>query len=318
MIDLSVIIPLYNSEKTLFKCLNSIHSQVGISMEIILVDDESTDSTLRLCEEYCSTDVRIKVLHKRNGGVASARNAGLKVAQGDYVTFVDQDDWVEKDIYGSLLEQGRNMKADMIVYGYSKDWDDNSTDMLNRKKIKSVIECRDELLKYAFFREEYRGFAAFVWNKIFKREFLTANHIVFDETLRRGDDVLFFTKVAVRNPKSIYVDKVYYHYVQRSDSLTHTLTKENLGRLSEILSGYQKAIKIAEKNKVSTLSINYMKCFYVYHASTLFELSIKCGIRDSGNFYRNEMKKYYNEYCEQNKCYVERIKRINSLISLEN
>lgn len=316
-IELSVIVPLYNAEKTLPKCLTSIQSNRNINLEIILVDDESTDKTMELCEKYSCNDSRIKVLQKKNGGVASARNSGLEIATGTYVTFMDQDDWIEKNAYSIMLERGLKEEADMIVCNYTKDYGEDVRPMVNRRPIADSISSAEELIMYAFFREEYRGFAAFVWNKLFKRELLNKNKISFDDSLKRGDDVLFYSKIAVTAPKTVYMDTHFYHYVQREDSITHTLTRENLQRLAEILSGYEKAIAVLEENHINADAVNYLKCFYVYHASNLYELSYKEKLWSEKKFFIKCMKKYLAEYKEQNINYPERIKRIEYLIDEE-
>lgn len=313
-ITLSVIIPLYNASKTLDRCITSIQAQKGIELEIICVDDESTDNTLELCRDFQEKDNRIQIVSKKNGGVASARNKGLEIARGKYITFVDQDDWLEENAYPILLSKLSEVFVDVIVFNYTKDFDNNIKKMENRGKIDLFIELKSDLIKYAFFREEYRGFAAFVWNKIFRREFLAKNRIWFDETLRRGDDVLFFADVVVAGASAMYIDKHLYHYVQRHDSVTHTLTKENIGCLGEILEGYRRAIEKLGKVEVSEESLSYMKCFYTFHASNLLELALKEELLEETIYYKNEMQIYLKEYFSQNSMYKDRLVRINKLL----
>lgn len=312
---LSVIVPIYNAKETLNRCLNSILEEKRISLEVICVNDESTDDSLKKCYEYQKKDSRIKIVDKKNGGVASARNSGLEIAKGKYITFVDQDDWVEKNAYYEMLKKGISEDADMVVCNYTKDYDKDSCPMVNRGEIASSNSTIEELIRYAFFREEYRGYAAYVWNKLFKRETLKMNHIIFDGNLKRGDDVLFYTQVVLTKPKTVYIDKKLYHYVQRDDSITHTLTKENLSRLSEILVGYEKAIALLEEGGVKEEAISYLKCFYVYHASNLYELADKVGSDEEKEKFQKKMEKYYQEYIIQNKLYIDRIERLNKILN---
>ena len=114
MKKLSVIVPIYNVEQYLKKCLNSIVNQTYKDLEIILVDDGSPDGCPQLCDEYASLDNRIKVIHKKNGGLSSARNAGLDIATGDYVTFVDSDDYLETDIYEKVINIFEDHSADIV------------------------------------------------------------------------------------------------------------------------------------------------------------------------------------------------------------
>lgn len=311
---LSVIVPIYNGKETLVRCIESILQQTEIVLEVICVDDESTDDSRLICKSIAEKDSRVRMIKKKNGGVASARNAGLEVAKGKYITFMDQDDWVEKDAYKIMVDAAISEELDMVVCNYSKDYENEIQPMVNRQTISGKIQKRDELIRYAFFREEYRGFAAFVWNKIIKKEFLDKQHINFDDSLRRGDDVLFFSNVALAEPKTIYINQCFYHYVQRKDSVTHTLTRNNMERLSEILIGYKRAIDNLERYSVSVEALDFMKCFYTYHASVLYELAIEKDMKREGEFYRLAMKQYLSEYKKQNRNNKDRIDRICRLL----
>lgn len=113
---ISVIVPIYNVEKYIEKCINSIINQTYKDLEIILVDDGSTDSSGKICDEYAKKDKRIKVIHKKNGGVSSSRNIALTIANGDYITWIDSDDWIEKDTYSKLADIILKNKADIIQF----------------------------------------------------------------------------------------------------------------------------------------------------------------------------------------------------------
>lgn len=314
---LSVIVPIYNGKGTLVRCIESILEQREIVLEVICVDDESTDESRLICKGIAAKDNRVRVIEKKNGGVASARNAGLKSAKGKYITFIDQDDWIEKDAYKIMIDAAIGEDLDMVVCNYSKDYENEIQPMVNRQIIPEKIQKRDELIRYAFFREEYRGFAAFVWNKIVKKEFLDKQHIKFDSSLRRGDDVLFFSNIALAEPKTVYINKCFYHYVQRKDSITHTLTKNNMGRLSEILIGYKRSLDILEKYGVSVETLGFMKCFYTYHASVLYELAIEQDMKKESKIYKQAMNQYLLEYKKQNKNNKDRIDRICRLMENE-
>ena len=112
---ISVIIPVYNREKSLKKCLDSVMGQTYKNLEIILVDDGSKDSSGVICDEYAAGDSRIKVIHQQNAGVAAARNAGLAMATGDYIGWVDSDDWIEPDMYECMLDNAQKYEADIVV-----------------------------------------------------------------------------------------------------------------------------------------------------------------------------------------------------------
>ncbi len=312
--DLSVIIPLYNAVETLERCLANILKETEVSLEILLVDDSSTDETPALCKGYCAQDDRVRYFRRPNGGVAAARNTGLSNARGNYVTFVDQDDWLEPETYRMAVGFAQKYDADMVVFNYTKDAGERVEYMRNRSQIPSVTQDKNAIVKYAFFREEYRGYAAYVWNKLFRRSFLQVHQLKFEDGLRRGDDVLFYSAVAACGPKTCYMDADYYHYVQREDSITHTMTRENVERLGEILTGYERAMDILEKSGVSKEALDYMRCFYVFHASLLYELSKEHGLSQRCKLYQNEMKRYFPEYKAQNATYSERIRAVERMI----
>lgn len=310
----SVIIPVYNASKTLKYCLESILSQTYEHIEVICVDDESIDESVSICEEFLKDDGRVKLYQKRNGGVASARNEGLKYVTGKYVTFVDQDDWIEPDMYEKMMHQALTEDADMVVCGYSKDVGFEKIETRNEKKIENPILDKNRMICYAFEREKYRAYAAFVWNKIFKTKIIKENNIMFDSTLKRGDDVYFYSIFASKAKKIFFIDKSFYHYIQRSDSITHIRDKNNLYRLEDILRGYDKAIKYLEKEKFEESAIFFLKCFYVYHASLLYEIAKQENEKEKQEKYRKAIELYYAEYVAMNRADEVRIERIEKML----
>ena len=308
--NLSVIVPVYNAEKTIKKCMESILKQ-KCTLELIIIDDDSSDDTKSIVDEMKKEYSNIKYWHKRNGGVASARNLGLRKAVGRYVTFVDQDDWLDNGVYEIAIDALKRENADMYVFGYYKDYNNRSVPMKNENEIPTVVKEPSDIIKFAFYREKYRSFAAFVWNKMFRRSFLTENNVCFNEDLKRGDDVLFISEVALHSPKTIVNKESYYHYYQREDSITHTFSKDNYYRLKDILVGYEKSIELLEQNNIE---VGCMKCFYVYHASLLYELSVKHNNEDEQHILREIMDRYYKYYYLQNIDYPERIERVNKFL----
>ena len=117
---ISIIIPVYNSDKYLKRCINSILKQTFIDLEIILVDDGSTDNSLKICEAYQKQDDRIRVIHKENGGSTSARKAGVQIARGEYIAFVDSDDWIEEIFFERLYDEAKIHKTDIVASGCVK------------------------------------------------------------------------------------------------------------------------------------------------------------------------------------------------------
>ena len=124
---ISVIVPIYNVEKYVNKCVGSIVNQTYTNLEIILVDDGSPDRCPEICDEWAKKDSRIKVIHKKNGGLSDARNAGMKIASGDYIAFVDSDDWIAPEMYERLLMAIKNDNSDIAACAVKMVWEDGSS-----------------------------------------------------------------------------------------------------------------------------------------------------------------------------------------------
>lgn len=169
MYKLSVIIPVYNGAEYIARCFDSILAQLYTNIEIICVNDGSTDNSLEICDEYVRRDKRFLVFNKERGGVASARKYGLQYATGDYITFVDSDDWIVPEMYEVLMEYATN-DVDVVVCNFSKDYHNAVNCVVNREEILSTSLGSNDIIRYAFQREDYRGFAAYLWNKIFPKE----------------------------------------------------------------------------------------------------------------------------------------------------
>lgn len=201
----SVIVPIYNSAHTLKRCVQSILAQSYKNLEVILVNDGSVDSSLSICENFKLNDERVIVINKKNAGVSSARNAGLKVASGKFVQFVDADDYVSADMTEYLVKKINENFADWVVCGYNK-----VSGMKNVRKIpvdfasNSLCDfenCFVELYKNAFFNAP--------WNKLYRRDKINA---CFDETLSMGEDLLFNLSYASNCDKISVVAQAYYNY----------------------------------------------------------------------------------------------------------
>lgn len=211
----SVIIPVYHVEKYLQRCVESTINQTYKDIEIILVDDGGDDKCPEMCNQYAKTDKRIKVIHKTNGGLSDARNAGLDIAKGDYVIFVDSDDYIELDTCQNLLSfTTKNpdiIIGDAIVEG--------GVNRLNHIKESSIINGETYLLKAI--EAGHAPMAA--WLNIYKRSFLIENGLKFKYGILHEDEE--FTPRAILNAKRIAISGIkFYHYIIREDSIT---TKKN-------------------------------------------------------------------------------------------
>lgn len=212
---ISIIIPVYNVEKYLDKCLKSVINQVYENVEIILVDDGSTDASGKIADDYRGKDDRIIVFHIRNKGLSAARNMALDLAHGDYIMFVDSDDWVEPDFCRIALDTAIKQNADIVCFGYQQV-NSNGEKLCqkatnNPRMIKSEEGIRELIIKNDVIYN-------LAWNKIYDKNVLKS--VRFPESQRSYEDQ-GFTYLAFHNAAKIYVDNhILYDYLQRDDSLS--------------------------------------------------------------------------------------------------
>ena len=187
---ISVIVPVYNSEKYLQRCIESIISQTFEDFELLLIDDGSTDLSGKICDEYAKKDDRIRVFHKPNGGVSSARNIGLEKFDGEWICFIDSDDKIDKDFLESIIK-GKN-NAEFIVTGYTQKYEDYSKIVKYKEQI---IYCDSGLSQILNYQTDF-VFCIFYhpWRKLYKRSIINNNQLRFDENIFYGEDTLFILK----------------------------------------------------------------------------------------------------------------------------
>lgn len=210
----SVIIPVYNAESTLDRCVNSILQQDYQDIEIILINDGSKDNSLKKCLNLEQIDNRIKVLNKKNEGVALARNDGLFLATGDYVYFVDPDDEVRPGLFQKCVEVLLNSKIlyDVIVFGHEKQIYSGESVFSKQIISDSFSVVNDRNLKRKYLTDMYLsgvGFSA--WDKVINRKFLTTNELKFPK-LKRGQDMAFCANVFEKCNSILCINQVYYIY----------------------------------------------------------------------------------------------------------
>lgn len=212
---ISIIVPIYNSEPYLERCVDSIINQTYSNIEIILVNDGSTDGSSQICERYATIDERIKVVHKVNGGQSSARNLGLDVCSGDFIGFVDSDDWISDNMYASLLSHCENRK-NIATIGIEEVND--SGEVFNRSVFAKQITSRENLICKILFRQDFGS----VCSRLFPREIIINNR--FDET-KLNEDVLFMMSI-MKNVESVsYVPIIGYFYYRREGSTSRCFGK---------------------------------------------------------------------------------------------
>lgn len=231
----SVIVPIYNVEKYLNKCVDSIINQSLRDIEIILVDDGSTDNSGDIADIYAEKDSRVKVIHKENGGQGSARNHGIEVAQGEYIGFVDSDDWIDFNMYEELYIAAEKEEADIAVCN-RKVFDEND----NLKTIVTVSEGiidinKDKIIDYVIDQLFYPH-TVVVYNKIFKKTIISNNNITFKEVKEVGsEDALFNYEVLLNVEKIIEVNSTNHNQLAREGSTARIYKIGAMKRTSKLI-----------------------------------------------------------------------------------
>lgn len=227
----SIIVPIYNVEEYLHRCLNSIIHQTYKNIEIILVDDESPDNCPSLCDEYAQKDKRIKVIHKKNEGLGLARNSGLEIANGDYVAFVDSDDYVESDMVEKLYHECCANELDAVFADFYVDGNSGFKKSSSLEKLYNNSQLMEELrLDMVGADPEYPSCSKIqysVWRGLYSLKLINNNNLRFpSEREFISEDIIFnlnFLKFAQRVK---IVPSKFYHYCFNGNSLTHSYRKD--------------------------------------------------------------------------------------------
>ncbi len=256
---ISVIIPIYNVEKYLTKCIESVINQTYKNLEIILVNDGSTDNSKEIIDKYSSIDSRIKVINKKNGGLSDARNVGIELAKGEYITFLDSDDWIELNMYEKLYKYIKQENADIVQCSYQKVYDEEVNNQKNKEEV-NIMSGEKSLYNLG---EK----TVVVWNKIYKRELF--NDIRFPKGKYHEDEFTIY-KVLYKANKIVDLNLPLVYYRQREDSIMNS--KFNLKRLDALEAFNERLAFYKEKNLDELQQITFAQ---ILHFTNLFYIKIK-------------------------------------------
>ena len=238
MPKVSVIIPVYNIEKYVEVCIKSLIFQTLTDIEIILINDGSSDSSHDICQKYAALDNRIVYIKKDNGGVSSARNAGLDVAKGDYIMFLDGDDFIEKEAIETLLNLAESNDVDAVMFEYNIDDNKNSvTHNVADARYNKVIDAKSAIEITISPKNR------FAWSKLYKKDII--GNLKFDEGIYRGEDTWFAINALNNAKKVYYTDYAPYHYIQSDNSAVRC--EFNNKKLS-VVTVYEYMIKFSKEN----------------------------------------------------------------------
>jgi len=267
MPKISIIVPVYNVEKYIHRCIDSILHQTFKDFELILVDDGSLDNSGKICDEYAKEDDRIKVIHKENGGLSDARNVGLDIAQGEYIAFVDSDDWIEKDMYSILYENIRKYNADISICKMRKIFD--STVDNNITTNNCIILNNEEAFDCLFNNKYYASHAC---DKLYKKSLFDGIRYPVGKLY---EDMFTTYRLFEKANKVVFSDYIGYNYFQRKDGIVNSKFRpEKLDYIRAFNGifdlGYSKYPK----------SINSITISYVLANTTLITDICRAGYKD--------------------------------------
>ena len=272
MCKISVIVPVYNTENYLHRCVDSLISQTLSDIEIILVDDGSIDNSPAICDEYASKDPRVKTFHKINAGQGLARNDGIKLAKGIYISFLDSDDYYDKKACEILVNAMDSSKADLCSYGYKIQ--DNSGNLIRRPNIRpreyTDISVKEEFILHYFgdsmTDDNLRGVSSCM--SVFRRDIIVSNNIEFpSERVVSSEDTAFCLEYCKHIKKAITIDNVLYHYCQNDSSFSKgyrpdrfKLMKAHISLLNDYASEYNNWYTVKDRIAMTTW-INLIAAF---------------------------------------------------------
>ena len=214
--DISVVIPIYNVEKYIRRCIDSVLHQEHVTLEIILVNDGSTDSSGDICDDYVARHSNVKCLHIKNSGPATAKNRGYEIAIGNYVAFIDSDDEIKPNMLCTMLQSGYKHNADIVCCNYIQINEDGSYEHTEHTGKEYVLN-QDEALKAILVKDKIYSQC---WTKIYKRATMDANHIMNTEGLKTDEDFIYNIQAFACSKTVCVVDKPLYIYTHRTSSLS--------------------------------------------------------------------------------------------------
>ncbi len=224
--DVSVIIPVYNTEKYLAACIDSVLQQKDVSVEVILVDDGSSDSSGLICDNYANKYNHIKAIHIPNSGPATAKNEGLKLAEGNYIALTDSDDKMTPLMLQKMVTAGNKHQADIVCCNYMQI-DENGNQSFFEYTNKEFVLNHEEGFIHFFSKDKIYSQC---WTKLYRRQMLIDNHITNDPGLRTDEDFIFNIRSFTHAQRTVIVDEPLYEYTYREGSLAHDYFKKNISQ----------------------------------------------------------------------------------------
>ena len=237
---ISIILPVYNVDKYLKKSIESIVNQTYSNFEILIINDGSTDNSEEICKEYICKDERIKYFYQENRGVSAARNYGIDMSEGEFIIFIDSDDYLEPDMLEKLYKNVLDNNCDISICNYALIKNNDRVENIT-EKIPQNILTKNEFIKFMFSDKYYRGY---LWNKLIKKDVIA--NIRFDTKLHVMEDMIFLLDISNNIEKAYFEENVFlYNYLQNSESILHNFSEKHFSAVNS----YKKIFDYIEKNK---------------------------------------------------------------------
>ena len=227
MDKISVILPVYKVEAYIHQCMDTVLNQTYSNLEIILVDDGSPDNCGKICDEYAAKDARVIVIHKKNGGAPAARNDALKIATGDWIAYVDPDDWIETNAFEEAIKVAKRDNSDIVIFNTYINDGKNQKEMqafpddfvTDDKKIIHGMQLSSLSKDYTPFLQNWSQ--GFPWDKIYRASFMKEHSILWPTNVKANDDVIYTIHAFQFAEKISYLNKTFYHYRVNPESIGH-------------------------------------------------------------------------------------------------
>ena len=296
MNKVSVILPVYNTSKYLKKCFESILNQTYTSFELICVNDGSTDNSLQILEEYAQKDDRIKIITQKNQGLGNARNAGIIQTSGDYICYIDSDDYIHQDLLKDAVNKILEDDSDVVIYDNYNVYRDSTIPVYRVKNF--INKHKTDCFHYEEFKQiAYQSCVA--WNKLYKKQIIVDNNLKFFEDVKMGEDSPFWFDLLSLNPKISLLDKCLYYYIKREDSLTKR-SEDYIDRQIELYKKYKDTLKdnISVDFRLTILDYNVRCAINGYCANNslkiflIYEKSLRFFAEEYKNFKGLNLWKY--------------------------
>lgn len=262
--QISVIVPIYNVEKYIKRCLDSILGQSYKNMEIILVDDGSTDNCVKICEEYKKLDSRIIVIHKANGGLVSARKAGIQVAKGEFIGWVDGDDWIEPYYFEQMVKAQLETGADLVVSNHFHDIGKDSKKIYNYFQV--GVYTKEQLLPKLLYTGNFfeYGLQPHIWSKLFRKDKLKNVQMGIDDRIIVGEDAAVIYASVLEAHSICITDICGYHYMQNGGSITKIELKDEIERYQLLFNHLEMTFKAKEVFDILNYQLEQYKKYLLF------------------------------------------------------